>query len=196
MVDRMEIVKSYLCLFIALLTIAKMFNEILVKGSTSSSQKAESESGSDDEDAARAAAVRPPSADFYVALHHIANILLQLVQQIEVNVFQLLDSHPDFDVTSQRAAGAQFNLLKARVQAMGLKSKDLLGRAASCVKQTAHREEMIGMWKAFNKSLPPILMPAMLADEQQRTAASEGRVFLTMNDVRNYFFSYKPESGA
>ena len=55
---------------------------------------------------------------------------------------------------------------------------------------------MIGSWKAFNKSLPPILMPAMLADEQQRVAASEGRVFLTMNEVRNYFFSYKPESGA
>ena len=43
-VDKMEVVKGYLCLFIALLTIAKMFNEILISGSTpSSSSKAESE---------------------------------------------------------------------------------------------------------------------------------------------------------
>ena len=43
-VDRMEVVKGYLCLFIALLTIAKMFNEILITGSTpSSSSKGEAE---------------------------------------------------------------------------------------------------------------------------------------------------------
>ena len=200
-IDHMAVVKNYLCLFVALLFIAKTFTENLITGthasskSSPSSKGSEDEDDSDDEDAARAAAPRPPSADFFCALHDLANILLALVSHIELNVFELLEHEEGFDFNARNAA-PQFAHLKARVQMMGLKSKDLLGRAASCVKQTAHREEMIGMWKAFNKSLPPILMPAMLADESQRVAASEGRVFLTMNEVRNYFFSHKPESGA
>ena len=123
---------------------------------------------------------RAPSADFYCALHEIANILLQLVQLIELNVFELLDSHTNFEFTANDAAGPQFNLLKARVQAMGLKGNPLLSRAASCVKQKEQRDEMIGIWCAFNKSLPIILMPPILADEAQRAAAAAGGVMVHM----------------
>ena len=70
-IDRMAIVKNFLCLFVALLFIAKTFTENLITGSTSSSKSSPSSKGSedddddDDEDAARAAAPRPPSADFF-----------------------------------------------------------------------------------------------------------------------------------
>ncbi len=64
-----------------------------------------------------------------------------------------------------------------------MKSKDLLGRKASCCKQSEQRDEMISAWLAFNKSLPPILMPAMLADEHKRADAAEGRVFLQLQEV-------------
>ena len=199
-VNRMEVVKGYLCLFIALLTIAKMFNKILITGSTSSSSTkgSDDDDDDDDEDAARAAAPRPPSADFISALHDIANILIQLVQLIEINVFELLDTNTDFDFAANDAAGPQFALLKARVQAMSLKGKELLGRAASCVKQKDQRDEMLEIWIGFNEKLPIILMPPMLADEAQRSAAAAGGVMMHMTFVmvRNYFLSYKPESGA
>ena len=98
-VDRMEVVKGYLCLFIALLFIAKTFTATLITGSTSSSSTKDSDHDDDDdhEDAVRAAAPRPPSAEFIYALHDIANILIQLVQQIDLKVFELLDTNTDFD---------------------------------------------------------------------------------------------------
>ena len=46
-IDRMAIVKNYLCLFVALLFVAKTFTETLITGSTSSS----STKGTDDDDA-------------------------------------------------------------------------------------------------------------------------------------------------
>ena len=121
-IDHMAVVKNYLCLFVALLFVAKTFAETLITGSSSSpNSKAETEiSSDDDEDAARAAAPRPASADFICALHDIANFLLQLVQHIELNVFELVESHECFDFNARNAAGPRFALLKARVQAMGL----------------------------------------------------------------------------
>ena len=91
-IDRMAIVKNFLCLFVALLFIAKTFTETLITGSpsSSSSKGSEDDDDDDDEDAARAAAPRPPSADFFCALHDIANILLALVSHIELNVFELV----------------------------------------------------------------------------------------------------------
>ena len=102
-IDHMAVVKNYLCLFVALLFIAKTFTENLITGTHASSKSStkgsedDDDDDSDDEDAARAAAPRPPSADFFCALHDIANILLALVQHIELNVFELLGTEVGFD---------------------------------------------------------------------------------------------------
>ena len=56
-IDHMAVVKNYLCLFVALLFIAKTFTENLITGTTSSSSTKDSDDDDDDdEDAARAAA--------------------------------------------------------------------------------------------------------------------------------------------
>ena len=61
-IDHMAVVKNYLCLFVALLFIAKTFTENLITGTHASSKSSPSTKGSededddDDEDAARAAA--------------------------------------------------------------------------------------------------------------------------------------------
>ena len=51
------------------------------------------------------------------------------------------------------------------------------------------------MWIAFNKSIPNILMPAMVANPAQRDDAAAGRVFIELSAVRTYLLGFKPESG-
>ena len=49
-IDHMAVVKNYLCLFVALLFIAKTFTENLITGSTSSTSSKGSEDDDDDDD--------------------------------------------------------------------------------------------------------------------------------------------------
>ena len=122
-IDHMAVVKNYLCLFVALLFIAKTFTENLITGthasskSSPSSKGSEDEDDSDDEDAARAAAPRPPSADFFCALHDLASILLTPVQHLELNVFELLETHEGFvlDVAIHRLRKEVVELVAAKL---------------------------------------------------------------------------------
>ena len=123
-IDHMAVVKNYLCLFVALCFIAKTFTENLITGTHASSSSKGSEDDDDDddddEDAARAAAPRPPSADFFCALHDLANILLTLVQHLELNVFELLETHEGFVLDARDAAGAQFALFTGIITPAGI----------------------------------------------------------------------------
>ena len=121
-IDHMAVVKNYLCLFVALLFIAKTFTENLITGTHASSKSStkgseDDDDDDDDEDAARAAAPRPPSADFFCALHDIANILLTLVSHLELNVFELLETHEGFvlDVAIHRLRKEVVELVAAKL---------------------------------------------------------------------------------